>query len=841
MKNLEKSQFSILSFLALLTLLFFGSNTSFSQEKGNYFLRNFDPKETGVVAQTWTGIEDNNGVLYFATGTRISTYDGKNWGSIKLTNDAPPLSFCKNEKGVIYVGAVGEIGYLEPSLDGKMIYQSLKKFIPKKYADFQNVWTCVSQNGYVYFSTDQGIFSWNGKDISFIAMPVFFTLNKIGDRIYFTTKNEGLHEINKGIVKPAINGSFFKNTAIVGGVLLNKDEAIFLSGKEAIIIYHLKTGEINSTNYGFNAYNEELVNGMIYSIEKTVNNKILIGTINNGLYVFDTKGNLLNQLSVNQGLLNNAINKVFNDRMGNAWLCTDKGVARVEINTGIKNWAMNEGVEGAVEDIIVFDNTTYIASSTAVKYLEKGVFKSIPGIATESWKFQVFNNKLYVGNAQGLYEINSKTKGSNLIAKFNTVWSIETYQSKLIIGTSDGIYELDPTTKISKKIHTSSSPVRSIAIDSKQTIWYATDNKGVCRITKSGKYTEYNKSNGLLNPTNNQLFKIKNQIYIATKDGLLKPNQDGSKLIRSCDLGNFMCKPKTGIWRLKDNGNNLVYASTYGESSARFSIINTKNNQRDTLHLKRLPKMHIYSFYNYNNVLWMATPYGVFQYNKSEINAQKFKNKALIRRITIGKDSIVFDGNFYGKKENSIVSLSNSQSSTLIPKIDYAFNEMSFIFSNPFYSEEDKTLYQYKLEGFDEEWSEWSADNYKNYTNLFEGKYTFQVRAKNVYGEVSEIGAYKFTIRPPWFRTYIAYGIYVLMLVGIVYIIVQMYTKKLREDNIKLEKIVEERTAEVVKQRDEIQEKNEMITESIEYAKTIQEAIITSDEYFKNIFSDLFI
>jgi serine phosphatase RsbU (regulator of sigma subunit) len=68
-----------------------------------------------------------------------------------------------------------------------------------------------------------------------------------------------------------------------------------------------------------------------------------------------------------------------------------------------------------------------------------------------------------------------------------------------------------------------------------------------------------------------------------------------------------------------------------------------------------------------------------------------------------------------------------------------------------------------------------------------------------------------------------------------------MYTKKLREDNIKLEKIVDERTAEVVKQRDEIQEKNEMITESIEYAKTIQEAIITSDDYFRAIFSDLFI
>ena len=841
MKNLEKSQFSTITFILLLTLINIRLNYCYTQERGNYFLRNFDPKETGVVAQTWTGIEDNNGILYFASGTRISTYDGKNWGSVKLTNDAPPLSFCKNEQGIIYVGAVGEIGYLEPTNDGKMSYKSLKKYIPKKHKDFQNVWTCVSHNGYVYFSTDQGIFSWNGKEISFIPIPVFFTLNKIGDYVYFCSKNEGLQTLNKGIVKPAKNGGYFKNTAIVGGISLNKDEAIFLSGKDAVIIYSTKSGEIKTSNYGFSAYNQTLVDGMIYSIEKTVNNKILIGTINNGLYIFDNKGNLINQLTVNEGLLNNAINKVFNDRMGNAWLCTDKGVARIEINAGIKNWAVNEGVEGAVEDITVFNNTTYIASSTSVKYLQDGKFIPINGITTESWKLHQFNNKLYVGNAQGLYEINDLNKKSNLITPFNTVWTIETNNSKLIIGTSDGLYEFDPTTKKSKKIHATSSSVRSIAIDLKKNIWYATDNKGIGYISPNGKSVEFDKSKGLNNPTNNQLFKVKNKVFIATKDGLLEPNEAGSKLIKSCDLGGFMCKPKTGIWRLKDNGKNKLYASTYGESSARFSIINLKNNERDTMHLKRLPKMHIYSFYDHNNILWMATPYGVYQYNKSEIKTVKFNNRALIRRITIGKDSMLFDGNFIGIKENNIFQSASFQSSSLIPKIDYDYNEMSFIFSNPFYSEEDKTLYQYKLEGFDEEWSEWTIDNFKNYTNLFEGKYTFQVRAKNVFGEISEIGSYKFTIRPPWFRTYIAYGVYVLFLVGFVYLIIRMYTKKLREDNIKLEKIVEERTAEVVKQRDEIQEKNEMITESIEYAKTIQEAIITSDDYFRAIFSDLFI
>jgi len=72
-------------------------------------------------------------------------------------------------------------------------------------------------------------------------------------------------------------------------------------------------------------------------------------------------------------------------------------------------------------------------------------------------------------------------------------------------------------------------------------------------------------------------------------------------------------------------------------------------------------------------------------------------------------------------------------------------------------------------------------------------------------------------------------------------ILIRINSKRLREANIKLENIVQQRTAEIVAQKDEIEEKNKTITESIEYAKTIQEAILTSDDFFKKTFNDYFI
>ena len=820
------------------TLLIF---SLFSQDGGNYFIKNFDQKTSGLNGQAWTGIEDQNGVLYFASGTKISMYDGRNWTSIQLTNQAPPLSFCKNDRGTIFVGGVGEFGYLKPNKQGLMEYVSLKNKTPKQYRDFQNVWTCVSDEGYVYFSTDNGIYSWNGKEVKFISKPVFMTINKIGNQVIFCSPKEGLLEIDKGTVKPLKNGKAFVNIPVVGGVKVSDTEMFFLTGKDPVIIYNSKTGEINATRNNILSYNSFLMQAYVYSIEKTVNNKIVVGTINQGALIFDMAGNFMSQITTKTGLLNNAINKVFNDRMGNIWLCTDKGVARVEINSGIKNWGENEGIEGTVEDVIHFNNTMYIASAVGVKYLKDGIFVPIDGVKNENWQFLNFNKRLFLGNANGLFEINDATKTVTNLFNQNTVWCLNQKDNALILGCSNGIYTYDLATKSSVRIVETKSPVRSIALDKKERIWFATENTGVGYIDRKKNIHLLSRKEGLQFDSYNQVFSIKNKVYVATKAGLYVMDESKNKLLKSCEFGDFMCKDVTGVFRIKEFGKNMIFTSTYGDNSARFSCINLKNKHRDTLHLKQLPKMHIYSFYAQNNNIWLGTPFGLYQYNKKEIRNVNYSNKALIRQVFIGKDSLLFGGSFlHLDADNNVISGSH-QLHKFIPKIDYDLNAFNFVFTNPFFNNEDKIVYQYKLEGFDEDWSSWNADNFKSYTNLFEGKYTFMVRAQNVFGQVSEIGMYSFRITPPWYRTIYAYVSYVLLFVFSVYGFIRIYTRRLREANIRLENIVKERTAEVVKQRDEIQEKNGLITESIEYAKTIQEAIITSDEYFQNIFQDLFI
>ena len=60
--------------------------------------------------------------------------------------------------------------------------------------------------------------------------------------------------------------------------------------------------------------------------------------------------------------------------------------------------------------------------------------------------------------------------------------------------------------------------------------------------------------------------------------------------------------------------------------------------------------------------------------------------------------------------------------------------------------------FSYKLEGFDENWSNWTTVSMKEYTNLREDDYVMKVRVRNSYGVISEPAEVAFTVRPPFYR-----------------------------------------------------------------------------------------
>jgi serine phosphatase RsbU (regulator of sigma subunit) len=160
-------------------------------------------------------------------------------------------------------------------------------------------------------------------------------------------------------------------------------------------------------------------------------------------------------------------------------------------------------------------------------------------------------------------------------------------------------------------------------------------------------------------------------------------------------------------------------------------------------------------------------------------------------------------------------------------------NTVYFDVVAPGYLKQNSTQYQYIVDKEMPEWSKWSYDN--TITLMIKpGKYTLQVRAKDIWGNESEPKVVGFTIEAPFTQTTLFYIIVICVIfIGIIGV-VQFRERQLKKDKRILETKVKERTAKIEAQKQEI-------TSSIEYASRIQMAMLPEDHHFRNSFSDYFI
>jgi signal transduction histidine kinase len=119
------------------------------------------------------------------------------------------------------------------------------------------------------------------------------------------------------------------------------------------------------------------------------------------------------------------------------------------------------------------------------------------------------------------------------------------------------------------------------------------------------------------------------------------------------------------------------------------------------------------------------------------------------------------------------------------------------------------------LEGFDKTWSPLSRNTNANFGKLSEGSYTFRVKALNLYGLWSEM-SYSFKVLPPWYRTWWAYAIYVLLFLGALRVFSKWRERRLRDEKEQLQHKVEERTSE--------------LKQSLENLKSTQSQLIQSEK-----------
>lgn len=887
---LHKIELKKITYIFVFIFAFLVANFElFAQQWSIPYLKNYSPKLYEGGTDNWSVVQDKRGVMFFANAIGVLEYDGTRWRMYSVSNQSMTRSLAIDSKGRVYVGAVGEFGYLEADGKGELHYKSLTEKLSEADKAFSDVWKIYVLNDEIYFQSFEKIFCLKDGTIKVYNPQNLFHLSYvINNELWVIDRGIGLKRIENGNLIDAPSSSFFADEKIYAAVPFDSKTWLISTRNKGLQLYKpfAKNSEqmLSPFNTPASVYLEE---SAIYQGIEIDNNTIAFATLGGGVVVLEKNGRVKNIFNKLNGLQDDNVYFMFLDSHKSLWLALDNGISKLEITSPLSWFNDISGVSGSVESIIYFQNKLYVATTQGV-FIQNSVkedaeikskedvlkrvkrFSQIPGISSQSWSLVKIKESgedklLIAGTSDGVYEISGEK--SKLISSYYT-YSI--YQSTknpdiFYLGTVSGLAVLKREGNKWKDLGVLEgiqSSIRSIVEDKNGDVWMGIPFfEGVAKIEfkKEANYNTdwgasynvqtFDTTSGLNDFRYNIVYGLNDEILIGTYKGLFKWDFDKQKFFPEKRFGDIFSDGSRQVFCFTKGPENTYWFFNTNDKMRETGVVTLSNKQQQwhTTTFKRFSENEIHSIYiTPDKRVWFGGPDGLIVYNskvKKDYN-KPFYN--IISKVVVGKDSILFYGNFK-REENATASLL-VQGEDDIPSLSYNLNSLVFEFSSVSFEEEKNNKYKWFLEGYDNEWTNWTNESKVSYTNLPEGKYTFRLISKNTFENESEETVYSFVILPPWYRTVYAYIAYVLIFVGFVYGAIQLSIYRLKRSKAQLELVVQERTAEIVQQKEEIEiqkelveEKNKDITDSINYASRIQQAILPIMDEIKKVLPESFV
>ena len=872
-------QHSYLLLFVLLTFLY--TTKGLAQGKGKSFLQNYVQKEYKGHAQNWAMIQDKRGIIYIANGNGVMEYDGNNWNITKLPGDATARSLAVNDDGVLFVGTSTSFGYMSVDEQGNSYYKRLDTLLPDSLQDkITDVWTTHILDDVVYFRCYRTLYVYDHGKIKVINSEpgrVFFSnfLFKDYYYLYEGSTSDGrdftIWKVN-ATEKTAVpdNEKFLgRSTAIM---FPYKKDTILLGGRRGGFYKYPFSENPDQDTTLFKSINTTLRRRTAYGDPVKINDGYAIGSLGHGLLLFDDNYQFIQVIDKEtNGLNDNIVYALAADRDGAAWTGLSNGIARVDLASEVSYWNHDSGIEGTLSWVERFKGKLYVASSNASFVMDGNRVTKINRTAgRQCWHLLKFTNpddpedqRLLMSTA-AIWELRDEEAVPVLnVPNLSTVFKM--YQDKhnpyrVWLGMTDGVGSM-----ILKKdekndtyrwefegvIEGSKDNCRSIAQDNDGDIWIGTFRNGVIRLKKKSgerefEVVKYAEDEGLLSTVNTIIFEAHGDIIFGTGKGLCWYDPETNRFVPYEKFGKQYADGSLDVFSMQEDANGDVWMCGLfnNESPAVVAERQTGNVYNiNTNPFKKVPPMMALAMtIEPDGTAWLGGSEGLFRYKPNpNLSKKDAAYAALIRKVTIGKDSTIFGGN-YAKKVtagNYLIPSLMADNATTPPFIDASNNSINFYFASLFYDNESQTRYKFYLEGFDTEWSEWSNKKEKEYTNLPGGDYVFHVKAKNLYGNESTEGVYAFTVGSPWYLQWWAYLLYILIAGFIIFSAVKWNARRLEKENERLEGIIDERTIEVRKQADQLLIKNSELSQQKEEILVQAENLQELNEEISAVNNDL--
>lgn len=803
---------------------------------GSPIISHFEKSDYHAGTQNWSIIEDSRGIMYFGNNKGLLEFDGTTWQVFRLPNHTIVRSIAKDDTGRLYVGGQDEFGYLTSNDKGSITYHSLTHLIPPSYHSFEDIWKIVFTEDNLFFCSQRAIFQLKDEKIQVIEpehrFENFFFCN---EKFYVQDTQKGLLVWQNGQLVPVVQGESFTDVRITAILPFQSSQSLIISAVKGLYIMD-ETGILP-----WNVEASDFLDGdQPYTAIQLSDGRYAIGTTTNGLLIIDQKGRLIMNLNKSNGLQNNTILSIFQDQHQNLWLGLDNGIDYVETSAPFSFIHNEVGVEGTGYVSVIHQDKLYLGTNHGLYYINwpqeelpfgSRQFQQISRLKGQVWSLNKLDNDLIVGMHEGAFQI--KEDQIIPLANVEGAWKffqLHQHPDFAIEGTYSGLFLYKRQKNVSSntsnwtllhKLEGFNESARVMEQDDEGNIWVSHAYKGLYKIyldienQSIRKVAFYNDQNGLPSNININVARIRKELIFTTPQGIYKYDAEADHFVQAEELNQVFGK-QSEIHRILEDQSGSIWFSVdqnFGLLKIEEQGVFNDINKIFFNHLQERIKAgfeHVYAHDEHN--VFIATEKGFLHYNPSNKKDYQLPFKTLIRKVSsiVQGDSTIYGGNAPGLSPDSLANLRF--------KFPHNNNDLRFSFSTPFFEQINHIEYRYKLEGFHENWSDWTTQTQKEYTNLSPGDYSFVVEARNAYAQTSTSANFAFVINPPWTETFWAKGLFsvivLAILAGISFYfqmqsrkkqeqLKQEQTQKLQQQEQEFKKEVEKSEAEIIRLRNE--------------------------------------
>jgi signal transduction histidine kinase len=782
---------------------------------GTPLMRVWRAQDYHAAEQNWRIAVAPGGLVYVANQDGVLEFDGEQWRLIPLPSQGAARALAIDARGRVWVGAHDDICRLEPDPQGRLHAVSLLGQLPAADRAVGTVSRAVATADTVYlrsrrrliaFGLDGDIRSWPAPDMPGILWPqdgaVYVDLDPLS-----RVDARGTSPVPLGHTRDSRPDAFLR---------------IFASQPSAPGGWRLLTsrGPVHWPGPG-HAISPTPADTLALFADDLANTGVFLpdgrsafGTDRSGLLVLSDRGELQQKIDRSHGLPSTRINDLATDGEGGLWLAFDHGVARLALDSPFALHGAAQGLTSSSRHLAALGDRLYVAHAEGVsrRAPHTGYFHRVDGFQVGANRLLAVEDRMLAGT-RGLLEITPDDKSITWTHVFSgPLVAAQRAPGWLFVGSSLGLALVPPDVESGgwqqKPVYTSLTRNLDDLLDPGDGTLWAVDLNGV--VLRADFSTNQPVTGGLRPDPPVRIFgpaeglphaTQRDQVRLFTLDGELFAGGMGWLRRYDSTAGIFVPEPRlalpaapapTGLAAHGPGatGGAWVRFASHPGTLAHF-IPGHHGWQTQLQSIAPLAGLRLEAIFEESaaHTLWLAASGALVSVDLDWQPAQPVPPlNVKVRRVETGARELLDAGAGHdgGPPER---------------KLAWRHSALRFTYAAPAFGGDHlgqgRTLYRTRLEGFDSDWTPWTADTVREFTNLPYRRLIFQVQARALDGRESAAVAWPFAIAPPWWYAPWAFAGYVLIAGAVVAGYVRLRTRSLRARAARLEGIVAARTEDL--------------------------------------------